>query len=95
MLDPPREDAIAAVAACRAAGIDVKMITGDHLATARAIGERFGLDGAGLTGAELDALDDDGVRGRGARRPPSSPASRRSTSCGSCASCSARARSWR
>ena len=35
------------------------MITGDHLATARAIGERFGLDGAGLSGAELDALDDE------------------------------------
>ena len=48
-----------AVAACREAGIGVKMITGDHLATARAIGERFGLDGAGLAGAELDALDDE------------------------------------
>jgi magnesium-transporting ATPase (P-type) len=59
MVDPPREDALAAVAACRAAGIDVKMITGDHLATARAIGARFGLDGAGLSGADLDALDDD------------------------------------
>ena len=35
------------------------MITGDHLATARAIGERFGLDGAGLAGAELDSLDDE------------------------------------
>ena len=59
MVDPPREDAVLAVAACREAGIDVKMITGDHLATARAIGERFGLDGAGLAGAELDLLDDE------------------------------------
>jgi calcium-translocating P-type ATPase len=58
MVDPPRDDAIAAVAACREAGIRVKMITGDHLATATAIGERFGLDGAGLAGPELDALDD-------------------------------------
>ena len=57
MVDPPREDALAAVAACRVAGIDVKMITGDHLETARAIGARFGLHGAGLSGAELDALD--------------------------------------
>jgi calcium-translocating P-type ATPase len=59
MVDPPREDALAAVAACRAAGIRVKMITGDHLATARAIGERFGMDGAGISGADLDALDDE------------------------------------
>jgi calcium-translocating P-type ATPase len=59
MVDPPREDAVLAVTACRGAGIDVKMITGDHLATARAIGARFGLDGAGLAGAELDALDDE------------------------------------
>ena len=40
MIDPPRPEAIAAVAACRAAGIDVKMITGDHLGTASAIGAR-------------------------------------------------------
>ena len=60
MVDPPREDAIDAVAACRAAGIDVKMITGDHLVTARAIGARFGLHGRGLTGDALDALDRDG-----------------------------------
>jgi len=59
MVDPPREDALAAVAACRAAGIGVKMITGDHLSTARAIGARFGLDGAGLSGADLDGLDDE------------------------------------
>jgi magnesium-transporting ATPase (P-type) len=59
MLDPPREEAVLAVAACRDAGIDVKMITGDHLATARAIGERFGLDGTGLAGSALDALDDE------------------------------------
>jgi magnesium-transporting ATPase (P-type) len=58
MVDPPREDAVVAVAECREAGIDVKMITGDHLATARAIGERFGLRGDGLAGADLDRLDD-------------------------------------
>ena len=63
MVDPPREDAVVAVAACRSAGIDVKMSTGDHLATARAIGERFGLDGTGLAGAELDALDDEAFAG--------------------------------
>ncbi len=56
--DPPRDEAIHAVARCRAAGIDVKMITGDHLDTACAIGARFGLsaDGA-LTGAEIEQMD--------------------------------------
>jgi magnesium-transporting ATPase (P-type) len=56
--DPPRDEAIRAVARCRAAGIDVKMITGDHLDTACAIGARFGLaaDGA-MTGAEIERMD--------------------------------------
>jgi len=46
MMDPPREEAIAAVRACQKAGIQVKMITGDHLATAAAIAHQIGLDGA-------------------------------------------------
>ena len=58
LVDPPRESALTAVGACRAAGVDVKMITGDHVSTARAIAARFGLGGAALTGRELDALDD-------------------------------------
>jgi calcium-translocating P-type ATPase len=57
MDDPPRADAIAAVARCRDAGIGVTMITGDHLATARAVGRRFGLGGPGLSGAELDGME--------------------------------------
>jgi calcium-translocating P-type ATPase len=57
LVDPPRESALAAVRACRAAGVDVKMITGDHVATATAIGARFGLTGRAFTGRELDALD--------------------------------------
>jgi magnesium-transporting ATPase (P-type) len=58
--DPPREEAIAAVARCHAAGIRVKMITGDHAATARAIGAQLGLGkGAGaLTGADIEGMDD-------------------------------------
>lgn len=57
--DPPRPEAIAAVADCHSAGIRVKMITGDHAATARAIARRLGLKNTetALTGAELDALD--------------------------------------
>jgi len=46
MMDPPREEAISAVSACQKAGIQVKMITGDHLATAAAIARQIGLDGA-------------------------------------------------
>ena len=42
MIDPPRSEAIAAVQACQTAGIQVKMITGDHIATAKAIARRMG-----------------------------------------------------
>ncbi len=47
MMDPPREEAIAAVSACQKAGIQVKMITGDHAATAAAIARQIGLKGSG------------------------------------------------
>ena len=68
MLDPPREEAIRAVAACRAAGVRVKMITGDHAATAASIASMMGIgasgDGPGaaprvLTGAQMAAIPDD------------------------------------
>ena len=60
LIDPPRPEAIAAVAECRAAGIRVKMITGDHAGTAAAIGAQIGLANTNrvLTGADLDKLDD-------------------------------------
>ncbi len=57
--DPPREEAISAVQACQSAGIRVKMITGDHAVTARAIGAQMGI-GDGLTavnGTELEDCD--------------------------------------
>lgn len=60
LIDPPRPEAIAAIAECRAAGIRVKMITGDHAVTARAIAIQLGLaeDPRTLTGNDLDQLDD-------------------------------------
>jgi calcium-translocating P-type ATPase len=60
LIDPPRPEAIAAVAECRAAGIGVKMITGDHAGTAAAIALQIGLENPErvLTGHDLDKLDD-------------------------------------
>ncbi len=61
--DPPREEAIAAVRECRASGIRVKMITGDHADTACAIGAQFGIGNGGvLTGHDLDSMDDESLR---------------------------------
>ncbi|MBF6241788.1 cation-transporting P-type ATPase [Nocardia otitidiscaviarum] len=64
MHDPARSAVPAAVESCRSAGIAVKMITGDHAATAAAIATRIGLvdprdDESALTGGELDALPPD------------------------------------
>lgn len=56
LIDPPRPEARAAIATCQAAGIAVKMITGDHPATAAAIARELGLSGAVRAGRELDAL---------------------------------------
>jgi len=67
MIDPPRPEAIEAVATCQAAGIRVKMITGDHAVTAAAIASRLGLDGAvaadgtlieAVTGQALEQIAD-------------------------------------
>jgi magnesium-transporting ATPase (P-type) len=59
MIDPPRKAAVTAIRHCHSAGIRVKMITGDHAVTARAIAAQIGLAaGTVLTGRELASLDD-------------------------------------
>lgn len=59
IIDPPRAEVIAAISECRRAGIQVKMITGDHAATATAIGARIGLPSAkALSGEQIDLLSD-------------------------------------
>ena len=61
--DPPRAEARAALDACRAAGIRVLMVTGDHPKTAAAVAAAVGLDsGKIVTGEELDGLTDEEVR---------------------------------
>lgn len=64
MMDPPRPEALSAVEECHQAGIQVKMITGDHASTAAAIGRQIGLKNADkvLTGADLDKMDDSELR---------------------------------
>lgn len=65
IVDPPRPEAVEAIADCHTAGIRVKMITGDHAGTALAIAHEMGLAGADaavLTGAELEALSQEQLR---------------------------------
>ena len=63
IIDPPRPEAIEAIRSCHEAGIRVKMITGDHAGTARAIGIEMGLGAADtlkvITGAEIEAASDE------------------------------------
>ena len=64
IIDPPRPEAIAAIQACRQAGIRVKMITGDHAGTASAIGREMGITetGQAAVGPELEAASDEKLR---------------------------------
>jgi Ca2+-transporting ATPase len=64
IIDPLRAEAKAAVATALNAGIDVRMITGDHAVTARAIGETLGLGAGAISGSELQALSDDELERR-------------------------------
>ena len=85
IIDPLRPSAVEAVRVAHGAGIDVRMITGDHTVTARAIADQLGLGPGVITGTDLQKLSDDEVkaqlpaaarlrpgrtRGQGASRPP-------------------------
>ena len=62
IVDPPRVEAKDAIAKCHSAGIQVRMITGDHAVTAAAIGNKLGIEGKALTGAEFAAIPDDQLK---------------------------------
>ncbi|WP_405068980.1 cation-translocating P-type ATPase [Kribbella sp. NBC_01510] len=64
IIDPLRTEAKSAVGTALTAGIDVRMITGDHAVTAQAIGEELGLGPGAISGAELVALSDDELKRR-------------------------------
>lgn len=64
IMDPPREEAVAAIQRCHSAGIDVKMITGDHAVTAMAIARKMGIadQGRAVLGSELEGMDENSLR---------------------------------
>lgn len=59
IVDPPRKEARDAIALCKAAGIRVRMITGDHATTAAAIATQLGIEGRAMSGTEFAALTDE------------------------------------
>ncbi len=68
MMDPPREEAVVSVRKCQAAGIAIKMITGDHVLTARAVAEQLGLQGereggrlVALAGRDLELFSEEAL----------------------------------
>ena len=64
IVDPPRPAAKAAIARAKGAGIQVRMITGDHAVTAQAIANQLGIEGRAVTGAEFRAMSDDEAVGQ-------------------------------
>jgi P-type Ca2+ transporter type 2C len=59
IVDPPRPEAKVAIAECHDAGIQVRMITGDHATTAGAIAAELGIQGRAITGTEFAAMSDE------------------------------------
>jgi Ca2+-transporting ATPase len=59
MIDPPRKEVKGLIQTCKESGVRIVMITGDHLATAKAIASEIGIDGGAITGAELENLNEE------------------------------------
>jgi Ca2+-transporting ATPase len=64
LLDPPRPGVTDAIAVAHRAGVQVKMVTGDHPSTAAAIARELGIAGETVTGHDLDEMDDEELTGR-------------------------------
>jgi len=62
IVDPPRPEAKAAIAAAHQAGVQIRMITGDHAVTAAAIAKELGIPGRAITGQEFAAMNDEQLR---------------------------------
>jgi Ca2+-transporting ATPase len=62
IVDPPRPAAKTSIAVAKSAGIQVRMITGDHAVTAEAIARELGIEGRAITGAEFGEMSDDELR---------------------------------
>jgi potassium/sodium efflux P-type ATPase len=64
IIDPPRDEVIEAIKECKSAGVEVKMITGDHAITAKSIGKKLGIgDGEkAMVGRELEEMSDEKLR---------------------------------
>jgi Ca2+-transporting ATPase len=62
MVDPPRAEAKQAIAECKSAGIQVRMITGDHVVTAGAIAKELGMEGRAITGSQFASMSDDQLK---------------------------------
>ena len=59
IIDPPRPEALEAITDCKMAGIQVKMITGDHKITASTIAKKLGLEGDVVLGKEIDHMNEE------------------------------------
>ncbi|NJW55308.1 HAD-IC family P-type ATPase, partial [Salinimicrobium oceani] len=64
IIDPPREEVIEAIKECKSAGVIVKMITGDHVLTAKAIGKEIGIEDSeqAVSGQEIEQMSEEELK---------------------------------
>ena len=94
-VDPPRAEAMTAIAEAKRAGIRVRMITGDHAVTAAAIAHELGIEGRAVTGAEFAALSDEEADRAGRRHRRDRPRGARAQGQAGRGAQARRATSWR